>query len=61
LRKLDHWLRLLLDRPTQVLPASQVALGDIARSLGLSSIEEFEHQYTYHTSAIREVYQQVFS
>jgi glutamate-ammonia-ligase adenylyltransferase len=60
LRKLDHWLRLLLDRPTQVLPASQVALGDIARSLGLSSIEEFERQYTYHTSAIREVYQQVF-
>jgi glutamate-ammonia-ligase adenylyltransferase len=61
LRRLDHWIRLLLDRPTQVLPASQVALGDIARSLGLSSIEEFEREYTYHTSAIREVYRQVFS
>lgn len=61
LRRLDHWIRLLLDRPTQVLPASQVALGDIARSLDLSSIEEFERQYTFHTSAIREVYRQVFS
>jgi glutamate-ammonia-ligase adenylyltransferase len=61
LRRLDHWMRLLLDRPTQVLPASQVALGDIARSLGFSSIEEFERAYTFHTSAIREVYRQVFS
>lgn len=61
LRRLDHWMRLLLDRPTQVLPASQVALGDIARSLGLSSIEEFEREYSLHTSAIREVYLQVFS
>jgi glutamate-ammonia-ligase adenylyltransferase len=60
LRRLDHWMRLLLDRPTQVLPASQVALGDIARSLGLSSIERFERQYDSHTSAIREVYHRIF-
>jgi [glutamine synthetase] adenylyltransferase / [glutamine synthetase]-adenylyl-L-tyrosine phosphorylase len=61
LRRLDHWMRLLLDRPTQVLPASQVALGDITRSLGFSSTEEFEREYTHHTTAIREVYLQVFS
>ncbi len=60
LRRLDHWMRLLLDRPTQVLPASQVALGDIARSLGLSSIEDFEREYACHTTAIREVYHRVF-
>ena len=59
LRRLDHWMRLLLDRPTQVLPASQVALGDIARSLGLSSIEDFEREYSSHTAAIREVYHRV--
>jgi [glutamine synthetase] adenylyltransferase / [glutamine synthetase]-adenylyl-L-tyrosine phosphorylase len=61
LRRLDHWMRLLLDRPTQVLPASQVALGDIARSLGLSSIEDFERQYACHTAAIREVYNRILS
>jgi glutamate-ammonia-ligase adenylyltransferase len=61
LRRLDHWMRLLLDRPTPVLPASQVALNDIVRSLGLSSIEEFEHQYEHHTRAIRSVYARVFA
>jgi glutamate-ammonia-ligase adenylyltransferase len=60
LRRLDHWMRLLLDRPSQLLPASQVALGDIARSLGLSSIADFERCYAYHRSAIRAVYKRVF-
>jgi [glutamine synthetase] adenylyltransferase / [glutamine synthetase]-adenylyl-L-tyrosine phosphorylase len=59
LRKLDHWIRMLLDRPTSVLPASQVALGDIARALGLGSAEEVERQYAHHTTAIREVYTRV--
>jgi glutamate-ammonia-ligase adenylyltransferase len=56
LRTLDHWMRLLLDRPRPQLPASQVALGDIARSLGLNSVEEFARQYDRHTTAIREAY-----
>jgi glutamate-ammonia-ligase adenylyltransferase len=61
LRRLDHWMRLLLDRPTPVLPASQVALHDIARSLGLASIEDFERHYAQHTSIIRSAYARVFS
>ena len=60
LRRLDHWMRLLLDRPTPLLPASNVALGDLARALGLASVEEFEQQLAAHTSAIREVYDRVF-
>jgi glutamate-ammonia-ligase adenylyltransferase len=60
LRRLDHWMRLLLDRPTPILPASNVALRDLARALGLSSVEEFELQLAARTGAIREVYEQAF-
>ncbi len=60
LRRLDHWMRLLLDRPTPFLPASNIALGDLARALACASVEEFEQQLAAHTSAIREVYDRVF-
>jgi glutamate-ammonia-ligase adenylyltransferase len=59
LRGLDHWMRLLLERPSPTLPASSVALGDITRALGLSSVEEFEQALEQHTTAIREVYDRV--
>jgi len=61
LRHLDHWMRLLLDRPTPLLPASQVALGDLARALGCPSIEAFEQQFAHHLAAIRAVYDRVFA
>lgn len=60
LRRLDHWMRLLLDRPTPALPSSQIALSELARALGHASIEGFERALSHHTSAIREVYGQVF-
>jgi glutamate-ammonia-ligase adenylyltransferase len=60
LRKLDHWMRLLVDRPRPALPASAVAKEDVARALGLASIEELERAVADHTSAIREVYDRVF-
>ncbi|MGA9771146.1 MAG: hypothetical protein WBV94_19085 [Blastocatellia bacterium] len=60
LRRLDHWMRLLLDRPTPILPASNVALGDLARALGVASVEEFEQRLAAHTSAIRGIYEMVF-
>jgi [glutamine synthetase] adenylyltransferase / [glutamine synthetase]-adenylyl-L-tyrosine phosphorylase len=60
LRRLDHWMRLLLDRPTPVLPASSVAARDIARALGISSVEEFEELFARHTAKIDEVYNLVF-
>jgi glutamate-ammonia-ligase adenylyltransferase len=59
LRGLDHWMRLLLERPSPTLPASSVVLGDITRALGLSSVEEFERTLTRHTTAIHEVYDRV--
>jgi glutamate-ammonia-ligase adenylyltransferase len=60
LRSLDHWMRLLADRPSPILPASHIVLGDIARAMNLGSLEELESQYTYHTDAIRKVYVGIF-
>jgi [glutamine synthetase] adenylyltransferase / [glutamine synthetase]-adenylyl-L-tyrosine phosphorylase len=60
LRRLDHWMRLLLDRPTPVMPVSQVALNDLARALGINSLEELEQQLTDHLAAIRAAYDRVF-
>jgi len=61
LRRLDHWMRLLLDRPTPVLPASHIALNDLARALGIASLDAFEVQLTQHLTAIRAVYNRVFA
>lgn len=60
LRKLDHWMRLLLDRPSPTLPASSIVLRDLARALGLSSVSAFEEELAKQTTAIREVYDRVF-
>jgi glutamate-ammonia-ligase adenylyltransferase len=61
LRRLDHWMRLLLDRPTPVLPASHIALSDLARALGIPSLDAFEQQLAHHLAAIRAVYDRVFA
>jgi glutamate-ammonia-ligase adenylyltransferase len=60
LRRLDHWMRLLLDRPTPILPASSVAIRDLARAIGLQSDEEVESETARYTEAIRGVYEKVF-
>jgi glutamate-ammonia-ligase adenylyltransferase len=60
LRRLDHWMRLLLDRPSPVLPASTVALRDITRALGLLSLEDLESAFAKHTREIRKVYNRIF-
>ena len=60
LRRLDHWIRLLLDRPSPILPSSDVAVGDIARAMGLRSIDELESECKDQTTAIRDVYSSVF-
>jgi glutamate-ammonia-ligase adenylyltransferase len=59
LRRVDHWMRLLLDRPTPALPASDMALGDLARALGLASAEEVEQVTLHHLSEIRSVFEDV--
>jgi glutamate-ammonia-ligase adenylyltransferase len=60
LRSLDHWMRLLLDRPSPVLPSSSVALRDITLALGLSSVEYFEQAFGQRTAEIRGVYDRIF-
>jgi glutamate-ammonia-ligase adenylyltransferase len=61
LRRLDHWMRLLLDRPTPVLPTSHVALSDLARALGIASPQAFASQLTHHLTAIHAAYERVFA
>ena len=60
LRRLDHWMRLLLDRHSPALPASHVVLGAIARALALESAEAVKREYSRHSAAIRGVYNRVF-
>jgi glutamate-ammonia-ligase adenylyltransferase len=60
LRTLDHWMRLLLDRPGPTLPGSLVALLDLTRALGLPQISSLEDELAHHTAAIRRVYDLVF-
>jgi len=61
LRTLDHWMRLLAERPGPKLPVSSITLGDITSALGLSSVEQFERVFEKHTTQIREVYDRVFA
>jgi glutamate-ammonia-ligase adenylyltransferase len=61
LRRLDHWIRLLVDRPAALLPTSPTSLGDIASAMKSGSIDELERDYADATSAIRAVYEQVFA
>jgi glutamate-ammonia-ligase adenylyltransferase len=61
LRKTDHWMRLLLDRPTSILPASQIALADLVQALRLPSIAEFDFEYAHHTQEIRLIFNRIFA
>ena len=60
LRALDHWMRLLMDHPSPVIPPSTVALQDISRAMGIDSLEEFDRQLLHHTASIRAAYERVF-
>ncbi len=40
LRMLDHWMRLLLDRPLPEAPSSQTALTDLTRAMGFALVED---------------------
>jgi hypothetical protein len=57
---LDHWMRLLADRPGPMLPVSSITLGDITSALGLVTVADFERIFEKHTTQIREVYDRVF-
>jgi glutamate-ammonia-ligase adenylyltransferase len=61
LRRLDHWMRLLMDRPGPTLPASAVALRDITRAMGIASVEQLERELAHNAGEIRAVYDRVFA
>jgi len=60
LRALDHWMRLLMDHPSPVIPRSTVTLQDISSAIGIDSLEEFDRQLAHHTASIRAAYERVF-
>jgi len=59
LRRTDHALRLLFDRPKEVLPANRLHLWDLARLLGYASVEQFTEDYQCHTTSLRRVYKEI--
>ncbi|HMG34275.1 MAG TPA: hypothetical protein VKM94_10085 [Blastocatellia bacterium] len=61
LRSVDHWLRLLLERPTSVLPSSPATLESLARAIGLSSGNHVEEMLAGHCAAMRRVFDEVLS
>jgi glutamate-ammonia-ligase adenylyltransferase len=59
LRWTDHCLRLLFDRPKQVVPVNEDHLRSLARLFGAESIEAWQQEYQLHTTNIRRVYEQI--
>lgn len=59
LRWTDHCLRLLFDRPNQVVPANEEQLGQLARLFGAESVEAWQQEYRARTTDIRRVYEQI--
>jgi glutamate-ammonia-ligase adenylyltransferase len=60
LRSLDHWMRLLMDHPSPLIPHSRVTLQDISRAMGIDLLDEFDRQLAHHTTSIRAAYDGVF-
>jgi glutamine synthetase adenylyltransferase len=58
LRRLDHALRLLFDRPTETFPVNRSALADLAEFLKCS-IQELESEHQTHRENIRSVYEEI--
>jgi len=61
LRRLDHWMRLLVDRPTPKLPASTRALADIGIAMGLEDSRQVESTFIDTSYRMRNVFNSVFS
>jgi [glutamine synthetase] adenylyltransferase / [glutamine synthetase]-adenylyl-L-tyrosine phosphorylase len=59
LRRTDHGLRLLFERPRAVAPANRDQLRLLARLLGFESVEEWEQAHRSHTTLIRQVYDHI--
>ncbi|RMG53221.1 MAG: hypothetical protein D6723_07450 [Acidobacteria bacterium] len=61
LRRTDHCLRLLFDRPKNTLPANRERLNDLVRLFGSDSIEQWQRAYESHTTNIRRVYEHILA
>lgn len=60
LRRLDHEVRLQLERPQTAMPNSETLRQDLARRLNFDSDEVLINTYQTHRRAIREIYKQIF-
>ncbi len=61
LRWTDHCLRLLFDRPKQVIPSNEQQLRSLAHQFGAESSEAWQQEYQAHTTQIRRVYEQIIA
>lgn len=59
LRKLDHMIRLQLERPQTYLPHNPSQRMEIAKQLGYEEENTFLKDYKKHLSAIRQVYEEI--
>jgi glutamate-ammonia-ligase adenylyltransferase len=61
LRKLDHYLRLIVGRSTRLPAMDHPALRDIARSMNLASADELATSLANHMTRIRAAYERITS
>jgi [glutamine synthetase] adenylyltransferase / [glutamine synthetase]-adenylyl-L-tyrosine phosphorylase len=60
LRTLEHRLQMVRDLQTHELPADPRALGPLARSLGLSGVDELRAEYDRQTTLVRSLHDRLF-
>jgi [glutamine synthetase] adenylyltransferase / [glutamine synthetase]-adenylyl-L-tyrosine phosphorylase len=60
LRALEHRLQLARDTQTHELPADELALGRLARAMGLDGPDELRSAYGEHTESVRGLHERLF-
>jgi [glutamine synthetase] adenylyltransferase / [glutamine synthetase]-adenylyl-L-tyrosine phosphorylase len=60
LRRLEHRLQMVRDLQTHELPSDRRALGPLARSMKMSTVEDLKAEYVRHTEAVRSVHERLF-
>jgi len=61
LRRLDHWMRLLVERPTAALPRSSVSMSDLAEAMRVESPEALETELAVRQDSVREIYLEILT
>ncbi|MGH2555198.1 MAG: bifunctional [glutamine synthetase] adenylyltransferase/[glutamine synthetase]-adenylyl-L-tyrosine phosphorylase, partial [Actinomycetota bacterium] len=60
LRRLEHRLQMVRDLQTHELPSDRRALGPLARSMGINTVDDLKAKHAQHTEAVRTVHERLF-